>query len=86
MAYKPILAPEEFHAWLKRRADRLDTSMADCLREIPGIVDETEIAPSASASPALLSATERACAVGCASERGALAGRDGNGAAVGNGS
>ncbi len=39
MAYKPILAPEEFHAWLQQRAERLDRSMAAILREIPEIID-----------------------------------------------
>ena len=69
MAYKPILAPEEFHAWLKDRAERLNTSMADCLRGLPTIVDTAD-APSASASdPARLSAGENDAACVCASER-----------------
>ena len=60
MAYKPILAPEEFHAWLKSRADRLDTSMADCLRGIPAIVDTVdEAAPNASVSPAHRAANQQ---------------------------
>ncbi len=49
MAYKPILAPQEFHEWLRRRAERLTgergerVSMAEALRELPGMVDANEV-------------------------------------------
>lgn len=49
MAYKPILAPQEFHEWLQRRAERLTVergervSMAETLRELPAVVEANEV-------------------------------------------
>jgi len=49
VAYKPILAPQEFHEWLQRRAERLTAergervSMAETLRELPAVVEANEV-------------------------------------------
>ncbi len=45
MAYKPILAPEEFHAWLRARADKRGVSMAVIMREMAA--QDTDEAPAA---------------------------------------
>lgn len=53
MAYKPFGMPEDLHAWLKARAERLteergtDVSMNDVLREVRALVESVDPAPVA---------------------------------------
>ena len=42
MAYKPILAPEDFHAWLQSYAKQHGVSMAAIMRELPAKVEAAD--------------------------------------------
>ena len=50
MSYKPFAMPEELHAWLKARAEKLSAergapvSMNDVLREARDVVEAVELA------------------------------------------
>lgn len=50
MAYKPFAMPEDLHAWLSARAERLTdargvkVSMNDVLREAREVVESTDVA------------------------------------------
>ena len=59
MAYKPILAPEEFHAWLQALAKSRGVSMATIMREMAA---EGEQAEASNAAPVAVTVSSRKAA------------------------